>query len=175
MISILLGENMIQLLLGGIAIYTLHENRKSIKRLRDIAANHQVNHQVNHQAHNQANNQANNQVIQPVRKIRINPSSVVTNSQTIMYKDDEWNLGEHTDLYVGREIIFTKKRNYNKYIGIIKKVNKKTIHISSVTQIQPYRRVLPTHYLFIVKIPCVYVCYDDDDFDNFGVCKGEIN
>ena len=29
--------------------------------------------------------------------------------------------------------------------------------------------------LFIVKTPCVYVCYADDDFDDFDVCKGEIN
>ncbi len=35
MISILMGENMIQLLLGGIALYTLYENRKSIKKMKE--------------------------------------------------------------------------------------------------------------------------------------------
>ena len=35
MISILMGENMIQLLLGGIALYTLYQNRKSIKKMKE--------------------------------------------------------------------------------------------------------------------------------------------
>ena len=188
---------MIRLLLGGIAIYTLHENRKSIKRLRDIAANHQVNHQVNHQANNQANHQENHQenhqVIRPPCKIRINPSSEVPNFQTIMYKDNEWNLAKQSDLYIGREVIFTKRPpfsqrcvyiSFGKYIGIIKKVNKKTIHVNSVEIIEPpygpesQRAVIPSHDdLFIVKIPCLYVCYDDDEFDDdeYNVCKGEIN
>ena len=179
MISILLGENMIQLLLGGIALYTLYQNRKSIKRLRDIAANHQANNQANHQA------------IRPPREIRINPSSKVANFQTIMYKDNEWNLAKQSDFYIGREVIFTKRPpisercayiNFGKYIGIIKKINNKTIHVNSVEIIEPpvgptyLTGFIPSHDdLFIVKIPCVYVCYADYDFDDFDVCKGEIN
>ena len=171
MISILLGENMIQLLLGGNALYTLYQNRKSIKRLIDIVAN------------NQENNEEENvqpQVILPPLKIHNVSSSYgpAPHSPIILDKNgNKWYLAELGDLYVGREVLFTRGVHTYKYVGIIKEVNKENIHISSVTGLGLYwdcpSRIMPPQDLFIVKPCCVYVLWHDNE--EYDVCKGEIN
>ena len=176
---------MIQLLLGGIATYTLYQNIKSNKILEKIERK-KTNSNVKRSPSGFSKPEPVSdklcgfiipREIQLPREIRYicPPRQYVSNKYIrlpppmILDKNgNTWHLAELGDLYVGREVLFTRSSYTPKHVGIIEKVNKKDIHVNSVTNLGLHWNSEPMtqspRYLFIVNLRCVYVWHNDEEY-----------
>lgn len=158
---------MIQLLLGGIAAYTLYQNRKAVRELNE--------RQEQKEATNDQPNIVTLDTVPP-DTVYIESNEMKHNINKIIdHNGDEWHLATPTDFHIGQAVLFIRKKyTLEKYIGIIKKINKTTLLINSITQLEPY--ITLSRSSWVINKHCVYVCYDEfDEYDDEFICKGEIN